>query len=381
MKRVFAPFLLLFALVACQGEQIALLRDADFERVVDGQQTYLYTLSNANGCKAQFTNYGGRWLSMWVPDSQGVMRDVVLGFDNLDGYLNAVEGYHGAITGRVCGRIGQGKFEMDGQEFQLAHNDLYGKPLKNHLHGGKIGYHKKVWRTKIGVNASGEEYVEFSHVSPDLDEGYPGTLTMEVRYTLTTSNAMRIEYRASTDKPTIVNLTNHAFFNLSGNPAQSVNHEIVTINADSYIACDAELVPTGEVLSVENTPIDFRQGKSIGESLHENHPEILKGKGYAIAYAVNPSQEELTHAATLSDEQTGIKMEVYSNQPSLQFYNAWLMDGTDVGKGQIPYHTSAGVVLETQGYPDAPNHENFPSIRVTPDADYYHHAEYRFGLL
>lgn len=365
------------------GPGAGALRPADFERVIGGAPTHLYTLANRNGCRAQFSDYGGRWLSMWVPDGRGIFRDVILGFDTLDGYRNAGEQYHGAITGRVCGRIGAGRFEMDGRQYELANNDLFGKPVKNHLHGGKIGFHKKVWKGRTGKDAAGDEFVEFSCLSPDGEEGYPGDLSVTVRYTLTRENALRIEYRASADRPTIVNLTNHAFFNLSGDPRNTVNEEMAVIHADRYVACDKELVPTGEVLPVKGTPIDFTSPKAVGSALFEKHPEILYGKGYAIAYALNGRPGpggKLAPAASLWDRKTRIRVDVFSNQPSLQFYNAWLMDGKDIGKQSIPYRAGAGVTLETQGYPDAPNHPGFPSIRVAPGSPYRHIAEYRFGL-
>lgn len=373
--------LLTVLLISCgQNATVNVLSEKDFETEISGRRTHLYTISNESGSIAQFTDYGGRWVSMWVPDKDGIFRDVVLGFDTIKGYRTAVEGYHGAITGRVCGRIRGGSFTMDGVEYKLANNDIYGKPVKNHLHGGAVGYNRKVWHGTVGIDSTGNQYVEFSYLSPDGEEGYPGNLDIMVRYTLTRNNVMRIEYKADTDKSTVVNITNHAFFNLSGNPAHSVDDQIVMINADHYVACDQELVPTGEILSVNGTPIDFTTPKAIGKELRSRHPEILYGKGYAIAYAVNVAESGLTHSAFLKDSQNGIRMDVWSNQPSLQFYNAWLMNGTDIGKGGIPYHNSAGVVLESQGFPDAPNHKNFPSIKVTPQKSYYHIAEYRFSV-
>jgi aldose 1-epimerase len=346
---------------------------------IDGKQVNLYKLSNQKGAFAQFTNYGGRWVSMWVPDTNGKLADVLLGFDHMEGYLNAAEKYHGAITGRVCGRINRGVFELDGQTYRLANNDAFGSPVKNHLHGGINGFHKKVWDTESGVNENGEQYIQFSCLSKDGEEGYPGNLDVKVCYTLSDSGALRIDYRATTDKTTLVNLTNHTFFNLSGNPARSVSEHILHVNADHYVECDTELIPTGKIASLKGLPIDFSTPVEVGKNLNVDFPEIVKGKGFSLAYALNPSGEALSYAAKLQEPASGRTLEIYTNQPGLQVYNAYLMDGTDIGKNGIPYHCGAGIALETQGFPDAPNHENFPSITLNPGSVYHHIAVYDFN--
>ncbi|MDR0845825.1 MAG: galactose mutarotase [Tannerella sp.] len=348
---------------------------------IEGKQVNLYKLSNNNGVFAQFTNYGGRWVSMWAPDANGKLDDVLLGFDPIEGYLNAAEKYHGAITGRVCGRISRGVFELDGRTYRLANNDSFGSPVKNHLHGGINGFHKKVWDTETGVHENGEPYVRFSYLSKDGEEGYPGNLDVNVCYTLSDANAIQIDYRATTDQPTLVNLTNHAFFNLSGNPAQSVSGHILHINAGYYVECDNELIPTGNIAPLKGLPIDFSTPAKVGKNLHVDFPEIAKGKGFSLAYALNPSANELRYAAKLQEPVSGRTLEIYTNQPGLQVYNAWLMDGSDTGKNGISYHCGAGIALETQGFPDAPNHENFPSIRLNPGSVYHHIAVYKFNDL
>ncbi|MDH6307532.1 galactose mutarotase-like enzyme [Dysgonomonas sp. PFB1-18] len=201
-----------------------------------------------------------------------------------------------------------------------------------------------------------------------------------MRYTLTDDNAIVIDYHAVTDKPTLVNITNHAYFNLSGNPAESVSDHLLQINADNYLQCDSELIPTGEIVPLKGLPIDFSVPVKVGKNLNADFTEIVKGKGFALAYVINRGMEEMTYAAKLTHPESGRTLEVYSNQPSLQVYNAWLMDGSDVGKNGIPYKCGAGIVLETQAYPDAPSHADFPSIRLNPDEVYHHKAIYKFGI-
>ncbi|MDR3339509.1 MAG: galactose mutarotase [Candidatus Symbiothrix sp.] len=369
-----------FSLFAQQHQKTALLKDKNFNVEIDGKKVHLYTLNNKNGVTAQFTNYGGRWLSIWTPDVRGIFSDLILGFDNIKGYQHAAEKYHGAITGRICGRINNGVFELEGQTYHLANNDFFGSPVKNHLHGGIEGFHKKMWDAEQGVNENNEPYIRFSYLSKDGEEGYPGNLNVNVRYTLSEANALRIEYQATTDQTTLVNLTNHAYFNLSGNPAQSVSNHILYVNADKYVECDKELVPTGNIIPLKGLPIDFSIPTAVGANLDAYFPEMMKGKGFAIAYAINPSKEELGLVARLTDPESGRTMDVYSNQPSLQVYNAWLMDGTDTGKNNISYHCGAGIVLETQGFPDAPNHPAFPQVTLKPEEVYRHIAVYDFGI-
>lgn len=344
----------------------------------------LITLKNRNGLVAQFTNYGARWVSMWTPDRNGCMGDIVLGFDTLDGYLKAGEQYHGAIVGRVCGRINNARFMLGEQKYLLASNDAYGKPVRNHLHGGMAAFHNRFWKSHLLVTPSGEEAVEFSICSPNGEEGYPGNLEVKVTYLLKENNTLRMECEATTDRLTTVNLTNHAFFNLQASSCigdkKSVLSHNLTLNASALIECDSELIPTGRLLPVEGTLLDFRSPRTIASSLAEEHSQILKGKGFSLPYALDKKDApNLNFAAYLSDETSDRNLTIYTNQPSVQVYNGYFMDGTDIGKNETPYYPSAGIAIETQGYPDAPNQPSFPSILIDRSKKYYHITEYKFG--
>ena len=375
MKKLLV-FIVATLLISCN--KVNMVTEETFHGTIDGKKVELFTLTNLNGVIAQFTNYGGRWISMWVPDKNGKPGDVILGFDNPASYQNAREPYHGAITGRVCGRINKGVFVLNEDTIRLANNDLFGNPVKNHLHGGINGFHKQMWNGKTGKDKNKDEYVELFYESKNGEEGFPGNLKVTVRYTLTSNNTLRIKYTAKTDVPTIVNLTNHAFFNMSGDPAQSVSSQLLEINADYYLECDKELIPTGIVKSIKGTPIDFTKAIEIGKNISVDFPEIKKNQGYAIAYVLNKGKDELNFAARLTDTKSGRSVAVYTNQPSFQMYNAWLMDGSDVGKQNIKYKSGCSVVLESQGFPDAPNHSNFPTIKLNPRELYNHIVEYRF---
>jgi|APIni6443716594_1056825.scaffolds.fasta_scaffold03905_3 aldose 1-epimerase len=361
--------------------EVKLARQEDFDTLINGKKIELFTLRNDSGCVAQFTNYGARWMSMWVPDKTGKLTDVVLGFNNLKGYLSAGEPYHGAIVGRICGRMNKGRFSLEGYEFTLANNDLFGTPVKNHLHGGINGFHKQVWDGMGFENEKGEQGIIFSYFSKDGEEGFPGNLKVEITYLLTNKNELKIDYRATTDKPTIVNLTNHSYFNLNGEGNGDILHHQMKINAAKYIECDQELVPTGMLKQVESTPLDYRDFAAMGKGIEADHDQIFKGKGYAAAMVIKEEAgSELKIAAVAFSEESGIKLEVFTDQPSLQIYNAWLFDGKDIGKSGNPYVFSGGFVMEAQGFPDAPNHENFPPIALKPGETYIHNDIYKFSI-
>ncbi len=362
-----------------EGHQMELLKTENFKGTVNGQAVALFTLRNQNGHVAQFTNYGARWLSMWVPDKNNQWADVVLGFESLDGYLNAKEKYHGAIVGRVCGRIGKGTFELDGVNYQLANNDLFGKPIRNHLHGGSGGFSFQAWQGQVSMNNEGEEELALTLFSKDGEEGYPGNLKVNVRYTLGNDNSMRINYSARTDKATIVNLTNHAYFNLHGAMDDDVLDHFVCIYSNHSVKCDDELIPTGDMISIKDTPLDFTHPRTIGSRVNESFPgQLFSGKGYAVFYVLNESDNVLQLAATVEEKEHGRVIEVYTDQPGIQFYNAWLFDGTDVGKNGKRYLSSSGLALEAQGFPDAPNQSKFPSITLLPGEEYQQTTIYRF---
>jgi len=341
----------------------------------------LVTLRNANGLAAQFTNYGARWVSMWAPDNSGSFKDIVLGFDHVEKYRSANEKYHGAIVGRVCGRISNASFSLSGRTYRLNANDVYGKPHPNHLHGGITAFHNSVWRTEEFINRSGEESVLFAYISKDGEEGYPGNLITKVRYTLRNDNTLEMVCEAETDNTTLVNLTNHAFFNLSGGENPDAAHQLLQVNSCEIVECDAELIPTGKLINIENTSYDFRRLRSISDSIKKGDKQVQADKGFSTAFVLSKKDNgDLVYASALYDAESGRKMDIYTDQPSLQVYTAYFMDGSDVGKNNVKYYQSAGIALEAQGFPDAINRPEFPSIILNPGQTYRHAAEYRFGV-
>lgn len=358
-----------------------LLVKENFERRIGEKDVGLFTLKNKNGTVAQFTNYGARWLSLWIPDKNNEWADVILGFESLNGYLEAKEKYYGAIVGRVCGRIDQGTFLLNENAYRLANNDLFGEPLRNHLHGGDRGFSFQVWDAETERNDKGEETLELKYFSKDGEEGYPGNLQVKVVYSLTDDNELIIDYSATADQSTIVNLTNHAYFNLHGDGSKNVLDHFLYISADKVIESNEQLIPTGNIISVAGTPLDFTHLQKIGSRIDESFPgQLFAGKGYAVAYVLNKADRSLQLAAKVEERESGRVMELYTDQPCLQFYNAWLMDGTDTGKNGEPYYASAGFALEAQGYPDAPNHPGFPSLILNPGDAYRQTTIYRFSV-
>ncbi len=341
----------------------------------------LITLRNRNGLTAQFTSYGARWVSMWVPDRRGHMEDVVLGFDTLQEYRAAQEQYHGAIVGRVCGRIAGASFDWEGETYRLATNDVYGKPLPNHLHGGLAAFHNRFWEGRFAVNEAGEESAVFTCLSKEGEEGYPGNLKVRVTYTLHATNRLSLCCEAISDRATPVNLTNHAFFNLDGGAAgQDMLSHRLRLCASRLVECDEELVPTGRLLSLEGSLLDFREGRVVAEALQSDQFGITENKGFSLAFALDREGEELSLAAELTSSASGRKLAIYTNQPSMQVYTGYFMDGTDVGKGGVPYFASAGIALETQGFPDAVHQAAFPSVFLLPGEVYRHVTAYEFGI-
>lgn len=340
-------------------------------------ETEIIQLVNSKGLIAKFSSYGARWLSMVVPDRNGVFDDVLLGFNNISTYAEAEEKYYGAIVGRVCGRISNARFLLNNKYFKLYPNE-YGK---NHLHGGVNAYHNCYWEAIKGINDRGDSFVEFEHYSPDGDEGYPGNLRITVRYTLDENNVLSMLCKAISDKDTIVNLTNHAFFNLCGsNKSDNVLNHRLFLNSSFLIECDDELLPTGELFPVEGTLLDFRKEPYISGSLITDLYGISKNKGFSLAYKLDIAESNIVLAAILSEERSGRRLSIYTNQPSIQIYNGYCMSGNDVGKGGFPYYPSAGIALETQGFPDAINHSLFPSIVLKKNEVYMHITEYRWDI-
>ena len=352
-----------------------ILKESTFLKDQPDRTLRLITLQNPNGLVAQFTNYGARWISMWVPDRNGESDDILLGFDTLTSYKNANERYHGAIVGRVCGRINQARFSLLNKEYKLVSNDVYGVPEKNHLHGGITAFHNRVWEIMSVTDTS----VTFSLFSPHGDESYPGDLHVQVTYTLTSDNRLRMECTAKTDQPTPVNLTNHAFFNLQKEkPHKNVLSHLLTLQSTSVVTCDNELIPTGKIDRISNTFLDFSSPKTIAASILSGDEAVKRDHGFSVAFTLNKKSTNLDLAAALEDKESGRTMELYTNQLSLQVYTGYFMDGADKGREGISYYANAGIALEPQGYPDAPNHPEFPSIVIDEKRPYEHVTEYRF---
>ena len=349
------------------------LKAEDFQKTIDGKTTNLYFLKNGN-IQAAITNYGGRIVGLCTPDKNGKMGDVVLGFNSIDGYLKAKEVFYGALIGRVGNRIAKGKFTLDGQEYTLPLNNGV-----NHLHGGPGGFHNVIWDVKAATDSS----IVLTYLSKDGEMGYPGNLNVEVQYLLDSKNEIVMSYKATTDKSTPVNLTNHAFWNLAGEGSGTINDQILTINADAYTPVDSTLIPLAGNEPVEGTPFDFRAGKAIGTDLGqvESNIQLKHGPGYDHNFALNkPAVGEMSLAATVFDPVSGRKMEIFTQEPALQFYGGNFMDGSDTGKSGKDFKYREAFALETQHFPDSPNNTNFPSIILNPGETYQTQSIYRFSI-
>jgi aldose 1-epimerase len=337
-----------------------------------GPDIALYTLVNAQGMRATITNYGGIVVSLTAPDRAGVFADVVLGFDTLPEYVDHSP-YFGCIVGRYGNRIANGRFTLQGAEYVLAQNDG-----QNHLHGGIKGFDKQVWTPRALETADGPA-LALTYVSPDGEEGYPGALAVTVIYTLTNDNALRIEYTATTDKTTVVNLTNHSYFNLSAGAAETIlDHELL-LNAGAFTPVDATLIPTGEIRPVEGTPLDFRTPAPIGARIAAEDAQLQFGGGYDHNWVVDGAPGVLRLAAQVYEPSSGRVMEVHTTEPALQFYAGNLMPPALPGKDGRVYGRRGGFCLETQHYPDAPNQPAFPSTTLEPGQTYQTTTVYKFS--
>jgi aldose 1-epimerase len=330
-----------------------------------GNPIELFKLANGHGMELEVMTYGGIIRSLKVPDRTGAVADVVLGFDGPEGYLgDPPPPYFGALIGRYGNRIAKGKFTLDGQTYTLATNNA-----PNHLHGGNKGFDKVLWTAAPRQSSEGASLV-LTRTSPDGEEGYPGTLQARVTYTLTDRNELVIEYHATTDKPTPVNLTNHSYFNLAGEGSGDIlGHELM-IDADRYTPVDDTLIPTGELASVADTPFDFRKATAIGARINQDNPQLKNGKGYDHNWVLNRQGTGLQLAARLSDPKSGRTLEIRTTEPGLQFYSGNFLDGTIKGKGGHAYALRSGLCLETQHFPDSPNHPAFPSTILKPGQSY-----------
>jgi len=377
-KLIFVLALAGLAQVSCSPKKAETkssfnLKAEDFQKTIDGKQTNLYFLKNGN-IEAAITNYGGRIVGLCTPDKTGKMGDIVLGFSSIEGYLKAKEVFHGALIGRVGNRIAKGKFTLDGQEYTLPLNNGV-----NHLHGGPGGFHTAIWDVK-SVNDS---TIVLNYISKDGEMGYPGNLDVDVQYLLNLKNELVISYKATTDKSTPVNLTNHAFWNLAGEGNGTINDHILTINADEYTPVDSTLIPLAGNATVAETPFDFRAGKAIGTDLAQqaDNAQLKNGLGYDHNFGLNKfSENEMSLAATVVEPVSGRKMEIYTQEPALQFYGGNFMDGTDIGKSGLAYKYRESIALETQHFPDSPNNANFPSIILKPGVVYQTQSIYKFSV-
>ena len=344
-----------------------------FGKTKDGVAIDLYTLTNSQGMIAKVITYGALLTELHVPDRTGAVKDVVLGFKSIEQY-EGDHPYFGATIGRVGNRIAKGKFKLNGQEYTLATNNG-----PNHLHGGVKGFDKRVWRSQI-VPATDGAAVKFTYVSADMEEGYPGALAATVTYTLTNRNELRLDYTANTDKPTIVNLTNHSYFNLAGEGQGDIlGHELMLM-ADRFTPVDDTLIPTGELRPVDGTPFDFRTSTAIGARIGQDDEQLKFGKGYDHNWVINKPLGQLGLMARVYEPTTGRVMEVWSTEPGLQFYSGNFLDGSLTGKGGWVYQFRNGFCMEPQHYPDSPNQPNFPSVVLKPGQVYRNTIIYKFSV-
>jgi aldose 1-epimerase len=347
-------------------KQVLPIEKSVFGKTQDGTDIEIYTLHNASGASAKVMTFGATLVDLNMPDRSGKMGDVVLGFDNLKQYLGKTP-FFGVTVGRYANRIAKGQFSLDGNTYHLAVNNG-----PNSLHGGKVGFDHKVWTAEPKETAEGQS-VRFTYVSKDGEENYPGTLTVHVTYTLTDKNELKINYEAETDKATVLNLTNHSYFNLAG--SGDILKYLLYINADKYTAVDSTLIPTGEIKSVVGTPLDFLKPTPIGSRI----AELKEVGGYDHNYVLNGKAGTLRVAARVTDPASGREMEVLTTEPGVQFYSAIHLDEPTVGKGGVTYAKYGAICLETQHYPDSPNHPDFPTTVLRPGQKFASETIYKFS--
>jgi aldose 1-epimerase len=344
------------------------LTQIDWGRTADGRPVHLFTLTNRGGMVAKITTLGAILTELHVPDRAGRVTNVVLGFDNLERYLKGHPAF-GSTIGRVANRIANARFTLDGREYTLAAN-----AGRHHIHGGRVGFHQRVWEAQPLPEQPDHGAVEFRYSSPDGEEGYPGRLEVRVTYTLTDANELRVDYVARTDKPTPVNLTNHSYYNLAG--SGDVLGHVLELNADRYTPADADLIPTGEIAPVKDTPLDFTAPTAIGARIDQLRP---RPNGYDHNYVINRTGPGLVFAARVVEPQSGRVLEVWTTEPGVQLFTANFFDGTMTGTGGVIYPRHAGFCLETQHYPDSINKPQFPSVVLRPDGVFRSTTSFRFG--
>ena len=378
MKRLIVlNLLLILASCAPQDATVATkeasVNKAAFGTTPEGEAVDVYTLTNAQGMEVRAITFGGIITSIRVPDKAGKFDDVVLGFDTLDGYLKNLP-FLGAIIGRYGNRIGKGRFTLDGKTYTLAINNA-----PNHLHGGVKGFDKVVWNAE-SFKREGAVGIMFTHTSPDADEGYPGTLSLRVTYTLTPRNEIEVEFEATTDRATPINMTQHTYFNLAGDGSRDVLDHLMTIHASRYTPVDSTLIPTGELASVEATPFDFRMPAAIGARIGADHMQIRYGNGYDHNFVLDRTNEGLVPAAHVEEPTTGRVLEVSTTEPGMQFYTGNFLDGSLAGKAGHVYKQRMGFCLETQHFPDSPNKPAFPSTILRPGDTYRSKTVFAFSV-
>ena len=363
-------------LFSCTGtdktkdKEYTALKKEKFEKTINGKKVSLYSLMNKNGVEAYFTNYGARVVSLYVPDKEGNFDDIVLGFDNIDTYLKEPM-YLGCIVGRFANRINDAVFTLEGTEYHVSKNDGF-----NCLHGGEKGFDKRVWN----VEQEGNKII-FSYLSTDGEQGFPGNLKVKKTYTLTDDNELKIEYEAETDQTTVINLSHHGYFNLKGEGDSTILDHYLMLNADHFTPVDNTLIPTGEIREVKGTPFDFTKNKMIGKDINSDDEQMKFGQGFDHNWVLNQKKEkEVVLAARLWEKKTGRVMEVYTDEPGIQFYSGNFMDGTFTGKSGKKYVYRAALALETQHFPDSPNHPEFPSTVLKPGEKYSQLCIYKFGI-
>lgn len=367
-------FLMLASLLTqCKSESPQLsIQKSHYGTLSSGEEVLLFILKNQNGMEVGILNYGGIITSIRVPDKNNHSKDVVLGFESLSDYEKKSP-YFGALVGRYANRIAGGSFTLDGQEYSLVKNNG-----SNHLHGGTIGFDKVIWKAKEMENEEAAA-LELSYTSRDMEEGYPGNLNCKVTYTLNDKNELSVVYEASTDKKTVVNMTQHSYFNLSGDFSEPVlNHEVL-IDAEAFIPVDSELIPTGEIKKVNGTPFDFRKATKIGAHIDDANEQLERGNGFDHCWVLNGQNSGLRVAATAFHPETGRFLEVLTTEPGIQLYTGNFLDGSLPAKGGGTYSQRSGFCMETQHYPDSPNQKAFPSVVLEPGEKYQSQTIFRFS--
>jgi len=342
--------------------------DSAFEKTIDGKQTHLFVLKNKNGMEAAITNFGGRLVALLVPDSAGKMIDVSVGMSSVDDYVKSTERYYGATIGRYGNRIAKGHFTLEGKQYTLATNNA-----PNTLHGGRKGYQDVVWDAKK-VN---DQTLELTYLSKDMEEGFPGNLKIKVTYSLTDDNGFKCDYEATTDRTTVVNLTNHAYFNLNGEGSGTILNHLVQFKADTYTPVDSTLIPTGKIEPVKGTPFDFTTATTIGARINDANEQLKNGKGYDHNFVLN-KHTMADPIAIVKGDKTGIVMEIYTEEPAMQFYSGNFMQAKNTMKYGDKDDYRTAFAMETQHYPDSPNQPQFPSTVLKPGQTYKTESLYKF---